>query len=372
MSVRYVAFAFLWVLLAGCTSPQSDARDDEDKLVACDPLEYIRSDDPAISELTDVAESWLNSLDEGMLRRVRYCLGDQEMYSWTNVPGDRSGGIELREMSREQQQLAWSLVSAFMSESGLVKAKLIVNEITQVSRSAPLGSHTVAIFGVPGQDGAWGFQVDGHHLALNFLVQEADVLLAPAFIGTRPLSVDGDAPLGDESRLGRDLIAAFNEDERALAKQDSLIGEDVLAGSGDGQLDRGRTYDVSQFDGIGARISSLSERSAYVVNEVIDEYINNLAEPFAGRVRATVDDSLDKGFVVFDNRKEDIYYRIFIPNRMLIEYNDVSSDHIHTILRLLGEEPYSDYGAYAQKRMMPRTIAEHYHTSPHHQVALTN
>ena len=370
--MRCVVFALLSVLLAGCAPAQSDPSADGGDVATCDVLEFAKSDDPRIAEITEAAVRWLKSLDASMTERVRYCLGDSEMHSWTNVPGNRSGGIELREMTREQQQLAWSLVATFMSESGLAKAKLIANEITQAARATPLGSHTVAVFGDPEQDGAWGFQVDGHHLALNFLVQEADVLLAPAFIGTQPLSVNGDAPLKDESRLGRDLIAAFNEDERAQAKQDSLIGRDVLVGSGRGQLDRGRTYDVSQFDGIGASIGTLSERSANLVNEVIDEYINNLSEPFAGRVRATVDDSLKDGFVVFDNRGDDIYYRIFIPNRMLIEYNDVRADHIHTILRLLGEEPYSDYGAYAQNGVHPRTIAEHYQTAPHHQVALTN
>lgn len=369
---RCIVLALLSVFLAGCAPAQSEANTDEGNVVACDVLEYAKSNDPRISEVTAAAVRWLKSLDASVAARVRYCLGDAEMHSWTNVPGNRSGGIELREMTREQQQLAWSLIAAFMSESGLAKAKLIANEITQVARATPLGSHTVAMFGDPEQDGAWGFQVDGHHLALNFLVQEADVLLAPAFIGTQPLSVNGDAPLKDESRLGRDLITAFNEDERMQAKQDSLIGRDVLVGSGRGQLDRGRTYDVSQFEGVGAQIGTLSEPSAILVNEIIDEYINNLSEPFAGRVRATVDDSLNDGFVVYDNRNEDIYYRIFIPNRMLIEYNDVRSDHIHTILRLLAEEPYSDYGAYAQNGKAPRTIAEHYRTATHHQVAVTH
>ena len=369
-SMRLVFFSIVCATVAGCSQAQSDSSREASDLAVCEPIDAVVSDDPAIAPIAAAAVNWVTSLDEGMAKKARYCLGDAEMHSWTNVPGTRSGGIELREMSAEQQQLAWDLVAKLLSESGLVKARLIANEITQVARAAPLGSHTVALFGDPSQDGAWGFQVDGHHLALNFLVQEADIVLAPAFLGTQPLSVDGRAPLVDEARLGRDLVEAFTEEERALAKQDALIGRDVIVGSGRGHLDRGRTYDVSKFDGVGARIGTLSRQSLNGVNDVIDEYINNLAEPFAGRVRATVDDSLSDGFVVYDNRDEDIYYRIFIPNRMLIEYNDVSSNHVHTILRLLGEHPFSDYGEYAQRDSYPRTIAEHYLKAPHHQVAL--
>ena len=368
--MRSAAFLVLCLALTGCARGQSDVNSDETDIATCPPIDVSVSDAPNVASITTAADIWLSSLDEGTAQRVRYCLGDQEMHSWTNVPGRRSGGIELRELTKEQQQLAWNLVARFMSESGTAKARLIANEITQTARATPLGSHTVALFGDPRRDGAWGFQVDGHHLALNFLVHESDIILAPAFLGAQPLSVNGQAPLIDEARLGRALIQAFTQEERELAKQDALIGRDVIVGSGRGHLDRGRTYDVSQFEGIGVHIASLSQQSANVVNDLIDEYINNLAEPFAGRVRATVDESIDEGLVVYDTRDEDIYYRVFVPNRMLIEYNDVSSDHVHTVFRLLGNDSFSDYGAYAARVRVPKTIAEHYSTSPHHQIAL--
>lgn len=370
--MRLLVSLLVCTALVGCNSAQSGSERNRSNIESCEATSATISDDPAVAHITAAAVRWMESLDVGMAQQARYCLGDAEMHSWTNVPGTRSGGIELREMSTEQQKLAWDLIARLLSESGFVKAKLIANEITQIARAAPLGSHTVALFGDPGQEGAWGFQVDGHHLALNFVVQGADIVLAPAFLGAQPLSVNGRAPLMDEARLGRDLIQTFTATERALAKQDALIGRDVLVGSGRGQLDRGRAYDVAKFEGVGAPISELSKETANVVNEVIDEYVNNLAEPFAGRVRATVDESLRAGYVVYDNRDEEIYYRIYVPNRMLIEYNDISSNHVHTILRLFGEEPFSDYGEYAQQSSYPRTIAEHYRTASHHQVALTS
>ena len=336
----------------------------------CNAPDQSLGSDPAIESVTAHAVAWLNSLDQNLSSKVRYCLGDREMHAWTNVPGDRTGGIEMREMSRTQQDLAWDLVAGLMSESGVRKARLIATEITQAARATPLGSHTVVMFGSPQESRTWGLQVDGHHLALNFLVQGSGVILAPAFLGTQPLSVDGRAPLRDEARLGRDLIASFSAAERGMAQQDDVISRDVVVGSGGGQQDRGLQFNVSRFDGVGLPIRSLQNPAANVVNEIIDEYVNNLAEPFAGEVRAKIDVALHNGYVVYDTRNEDVYYRVYVPNYMLIEYNDVSSDHVHTVFRLLGDQDFSDYGAYAHRSHAPRTIAEHFETAPHHQIAL--
>ncbi len=333
---------------------------------SCEIQRTTVSDDPKVKLIATAASAWLRSLDTALAQRASYCLGDPEMYSWTNVPGRRSGGIELRAMSREQQRLVWDLLRGLLSDNGFEKARLISTEITQVARAAPLGSHTVALFGDPRQEGAWGFQLDGHHLALNFLVQESNVVLAPAFFGTQPRSVDGRAPLYYESKLGRELIAAFNDEERALAHKPESIGRDVIVGSGRGQEDRGRRFDVSQFDGIGIPISALAAPTSNILSHLVKEYVHNLAGSFALPVEQAIFGALTEGYVAFDHRGDDIYYRVYIPNLLLIEYNDINADHVHTIFRLLGEAPFSDYGSYANIGTAPRTIAEHYAVAPHH------
>ena len=360
----FIAFFFVYATLVGCG--QIDIASAE-RAEECDPQTITQSTDPQIQALSKAASQFLDSLDEATAAQLQYCIGDAEMHSWTNVPGSRSGGIELRQLTQDQQHLAWDLVNSMMSDHGYAKARLIATEITQVARAAPLGSHTVVLFGDPRTNGIWGMQIDGHHLALNFLVYQSELLLAPAFLGTQPRSVNGQAPLKNETMLGHRLVDAFNQQERTTAKQGGQIGNDVIVGSGRSHEDRGRLYDVTQFDGVGMALASLSDSSRVAVEELVDEYVYNLAPPFAGTVRDLIDTDFERGFVTFDTRGEDLYYRVYIPDRMLIEYNDINSTHVHTIFRLLGEQPFTDYGALtAQLTNAPRTIAEHYDLADHH------
>ncbi|MYD43085.1 MAG: DUF3500 domain-containing protein [Gammaproteobacteria bacterium] len=359
-SKSWVAVSFIASALL-LASVQAGAAD-------CEAPTVEASADPHVQALAAAAVAWFESLDPALAERVAYCLGEEEMYSWTNVPGKRSGGIEFREMTRDQQKLAWDLLRLFLSEEGFAKARLITTEITQVARAAPVGSHTLVMFGSPATSGAWGFQLDGHHLALNFLVQASDVILAPAFLGTQPLSVNGQAPLRDEAQLGRELITKLNKAERSLAKQDDTISLDVIVGSGRGQQDRGRNYDVTMFDGIGLPLNQLSKAAADVVQDLIVEYVHTLGSPFANRVQDALDLASNDGFVVYDERGQDIYYRIYLPDRLLIEYNDVDETHVHTVMRLLGANALSDYGQYAARSDRAVTIAAHFANAAHHQL----
>lgn len=356
---------FVSLVLLGCG--QSNIASAQRSQV-CESMAIAQGTDPQIETLRGAASQFLDSLDEATAAQIQYCVGDTEMHSWTNVPGDRTGGMELRQLTQDQQQLAWNLVNTMMSDHGFSKAQLIAGEITQVARAAPLGSHTIVVFGNPREDGVWGVQLDGHHLALNFLVYQSELLLAPAFLGTQPRSVNGQEPLKNEAMLGHQLIAAFNEKERNTASKSGLIGRDVIVGSGRSHEDRGRLYDVSQFIGEGIPLTDLTATSRRALEELVDEYVYNLAPPFAGKIRDLIDAEIEQGFVAFDTRGEDLYYRIYVPDRVLIEYNDIDSTHVHTIFRLLGKQPFTDYGALtAQATNAPRTIAEHFHLAMHHQ-----
>ena len=331
-----------------------------------------------VSNATDVqvlakkTTNWVASLDQSLRQRAQYCLGDPEQHAWTNVPGRRSGGIRLGDQSEMQQDLVWNVLDGFLSDEGFWRAQLIATDIEVASGAGPTADYTVALFGDPSVEGAWGFQFDGHHLALNFVVHGDDVILAPAFIGTQPLSVGNEAPLGQATELGRSLIAMLNANERDLANAVDLLGRDVHAGSGRGQDDRGRLFDVNVFDGIGAPISALSESSKSAIVEIQSEYINNLSEPFAGRVRTKLESMLDAGFFAFEMDGERMYYRIYVPNGILIEYNDVSEDHIHTVTRLLGSDALSDYGMWADVQRETMTIEEHHLLAEHHQRDLSD
>ena len=371
-SAGFVSTVFAIVSVYGLSQANADGEKVHDKGTPNIDCEHVRADliniseTPEISELRSVASAFLSSLTLEQTNSVAYCLGDAEMYSWTNVPGRRSGGIRLGDLSTEQRKLARMAVYAFLSAKGRMKADLISTDIEIASRAGPIEDYTVAVFGNPSIDGAWGMQFDGHHLALNFLVHVEDVFLAPAFIGTQPLSVNGQTPLVEESRLGRELFALFSSSQRTVAMIPGLVRRDVIVGSGRGQQDRGRHFDYSSFEGIGIKINQLSNNQRVVLDSLVSEYVHNLRTPFADKIGNAIKAKISAGYFVYSTSERRVYYRVYIPEEFLIEYDDVTNDHIHTVMRMLGEDTTSDYGTFADGPTVSPELALHYRNDPAH------
>ena len=338
----------------------------------CDLSQFTlepKSDRADLSRLADVVAELRESVAQDEDSTISYCIGDQEMYSWTNLPGRRSGGVRLGNLSEVSLDLAWNVLSSLLSDTGIAKVKLLATDIERASGAGTVDDYTLAVFGDPRIDSAWGLQFDGHHIALNFLVHGNDLILAPLFLGSQPLTVGGETPLENEIQLGRKLFAELTEDERTLATVAGLVRSDVMVGSGRGHLDQGRNFDLAVFDDEGLPLRKLSDAKMEFVQELAREYIFNLASPFADEVWKRIEPHLQEGFFAFSRLRERVYYRIYIPNVLLVEYDDVSVDHIHTVTRLLDKDGLNDYGLFAhdmRQRTKIQTLVDHYSTSDHH------
>ena len=340
---------------------------DEQSTTQCLVIEAAQSTEPSIQKLASTASAWLNSLDPNLQSQAKYCLGHEEQYTWSNLPPPRSGGLPLAEMNVEQQSLAWQTLRSFLSEQGYDKIHFLATDIEEASGAGPWDAYTFGVFGDPSVDGAWGLQFDGHHIALNFRIHASDVVLSPAFVGASPLSVGGEFPMSDEHRLGRAVVAALSEKERREAHVAGLVQRDVLHGAGRRHLDTNRTYNYSIYKGMGIGIHSLSTTPRSLISDIVTTYVENLSEPFVNKVLERVRPDEDSGYFVYSTRRDRLYYRVYVPGRIWIEYSDVGSDHIHTITRLLGDGVFSDYGLYAANVSSPATLHEHYLASAHHQ-----
>ena len=364
-----IAVGFI-VVLTACSDATADNATVNGFAGNCTPSIDVDPDsatDSEVAELNQAAEEFLTSLSPEQLSKVSSCLGDSEMYSWTNVPGRRSGGIRLGELSAEQQTLARAAVYAFLSDAGRTKASVISTKIEELSGAGPIEDYTVAVFSRPDEPNVWGLQFDGHHLALNFLVQNDSAILAPAFVGTNPRSADGYAPLGVETESGRLMFSSLTEEQQEQALVPGLVQGDVQVGSGGGQVDRGRKFDYSAFNDIGLPVSSLSVEQMNVLRGLIGEYVGNLRKPFSSRVMEDIEASLQSGFFVFSTRGSRMYYRVFVADTLLIEYDDVSAEHVHTVTRLLGNDKMSDYGEFAYDSTRSPTLQRHYRMEHTHE-----
>ena len=333
---------------------------------------------PSIVALATVMKNFRASLSSELLDAASYPLGHKESYSWTNTPpgmgGDR-GGIRFGRLSAEQLTLFYEVLKAFLSDDGYTKVSLITKDVeTYLNKIRPRmwdpNHYHIALFGNPETDGSWGFQLDGHHLALNFLVHGDEVSIVPAFIGSEPATINGVEVLADERGNAFALMNSFDANQREKAIQTGRRGLKVGPGR---STDSFLNYDYSKFVGVGLKASEMNETQKEHLRNLIKTYIYNLETEFADIWMADIDAGLDDTYFVWiggTTTEDPIYYRVFNP-AVWIEFNNEGRvggrrgrgglDHIHSITRSPNGK---DYGIFALNHG-PKTLMEHYTLEDH-------
>ena len=159
---------------------------------------------PTGPKMTAAASKFLATLSGESKARAVFAFDDPERLNWHYIPLEdkKTGkstrkGLPLEAMTPEQRSAAMDLVKAGTSESAFAKATNIFDfenmlreqeKGTEWTRNA--GWYFVSVFGTPSADGRWGWKIEGHHVALNFVVDHDKVISAtPAFFGTNPAEV---------------------------------------------------------------------------------------------------------------------------------------------------------------------------------------
>ena len=362
--------------------------------VEADKTERIAqiSTKPSITTLAIAMKSFRASLSSELLDAASFPLGHKESYSWTNFPpsmgGDR-GGVQFGRLSVEQLTLFYECLDAFLSANGYTKVSLITKDVeTHLSKIRPgfwdPNHYHIALFGNPETDGSWGFQLDGHHLALNFLVHGDEVSIVPAFIGSEPATINGIEVLEDERGNAFTLMNSLDASQKEKAIQTGRRRLQVGAGRSE---DPFLNYDYSAFVGVGLKASEMNDVQKENLRNLIKTYVYNLKTEFADIWMADIDAGLDNTYFVWiggTTTDDPIYYRVFNP-AVWIEFNNEggagggrrggrdrdsrgdrggSLDHIHSITRSPNGK---DYGIFALNHG-PKTLLEHYALEDHHKV----
>ncbi len=327
---------------------------------------------PSIVALATVMKNFRASLSSELLADASFPLGHKESYSWTNLPPGRDedrGGIRFGELSINQLTRFYEVLSVFLSDNGYTKVSLITKDtekhLSDISPSFWASNpYHIALFGNPETDGSWGFQLDGHHLALNFLVHGDAVSIVPALIGTAPATIDGTVVLGDERGKAFALLNSLDENQKKKAIQKDRRGLKVGAGR---STDPFLNHDYSEFVGIGLKASEMNDTEKENLRNLIKTYVYNLETEFADVWMADIDAGIDNTYFVWiggTTTSDPVYYRVFNP-AIWIEFNNESGlDHIHTITRAPNG---NDYGIFALNPV-PKTLREHHTSADHHDV----
>src|ERR1700730_12701542 len=194
--------------------------------------------EPSGAKMAAAAERFLDELSPEQRTKAVYPLDDKERTNWHFIPlQDRARkptrrGLPLGEMTPEQKQAAMDLLKAGTSPGGDQKATTIMS-LESILRELEKGGAMVrdpgwyffTVFGKPSAQGKWGWRVEGHHLSLNFTVDNGRVVGAtPAFFGANPATVmsgprKGLRTLPAADDLARELFKTLNDDQRKLAFQ---------------------------------------------------------------------------------------------------------------------------------------------------------
>ena len=327
---------------------------------------------PSIVALATAMKSFRTSLSDELLADASFPLGHKESYSWTNVPpgrGEDRGGIRFGELSINQLTRFYEVLNVFLSDNGYTKVSLITKDtekrLSDISPSFWASNpYHIALFGNPETDGSWGFQLDGHHLALNFLVHGDAVSIVPALIGTAPATIDGTVVLENERGNAFALLNSLDASQKEKVIQSGRRGLQVGAGR---SVDPFLNYDYSKFEGIGLKALEMNDAQKENLRNLIKTYVYNLETEFADIWMTDIDAGLDDTYFVWiggTTPKDPIYYRVFNP-AVWIEFNNEGReglDHIHTITRSPNGK---DYGIFALNHG-PKTLFEHYASADHH------
>jgi hypothetical protein len=138
-------------------------------------------------------------------------------------------GLRLEELSEGLREAILQLVKASLSDYGYRKARdcmsmnAFLGEVMGAPKILNAFSYNFALFGEPSTTEPWGWQLHGHHLALNAFVLGPQMVMTPCFWGAEPNEFDDGAMKGrklfsEEERKGLDFMLSLPPDQQGRAR----------------------------------------------------------------------------------------------------------------------------------------------------------
>ncbi|MBT8147786.1 MAG: DUF3500 domain-containing protein, partial [Gammaproteobacteria bacterium] len=223
------------------------------------------------------------------------------------------------------------------------------------------------MMGIPSAEEPWGWQLDGHHLVINFFVLGDQVVMTPAFWGGEPVLAEsgryaGNVILQAEQDRGLAFMRSLDAIQQAQAtlSPDKVRNAPMAAANADNL--------VLDYQGLPGSELTGSQRQQLL--ELIRTYVGNLTDPQAQIHMDAIGQHLDEthfAWVGGVDADAVFYYRIHSPV-ILIEFdhqNPVGTlmknspgqptrDHIHTVVRTPNG---NDYG----KDLLRQHLEQHPH-----------
>ena len=335
----------------------------------------VRASGVSTEPVRRAADAFLAGLSGTQKLRTHFGVGDPEWRRWFNIDNGLSvrQGVSLKEMTPEQRASAFALTRASLSARGFALTEAIRKTdqtLRELNDGAPWLDEDLYFFtvlGLPSATEPWGWQLDGHHLVINYFVLGDQVVMTPAFFGAEPAvarggKYAGNAVLQEEQAAGLALMLSLDPAQRKAATLDSRkAGTNLVAGA---------NRDNLVLDYAGVRVATFSPEQRAQLLKLVERFVGTMDE---GHARVRMDEvagRLDETWFAWVGEVSGdavFYYRIHSPV-VLIEFdhqlpvgtariNDPhrpTRDHIHTVIRTPNG---NDYG----KDLLGQHLAAHPH-----------
>lgn len=318
------------------------------------------------------AEAFLATLTPEQRTKTVFPIDDPEWRKWMNQHYYTRQGVGFKEMTEAQREAAFDLLRASLSVEGFQQSRDIMRlnhtlaEINNNFEDYGEWLYWITVMGAPSEKEPWGWQLDGHHLIINYFVLGDQVVMTPTFMGSEPVTATsgkykGTTVLQDEQRKGLALINALNEAQRKQA----II---KLSKSGNNNVAEAFKDNIV-LDYAGIRAAELTPKQKELLLDLIGEYVRNMRDGHAEVKMDEVRRHLDETWFAWIGEmgpNSAFYYRIHSPV-ILIEFDHQmpialphldpgkpTRQHIHIVIRTPNG---NDYGK--------DLLRQHYERYPH-------
>ncbi len=330
----------------------------------------VRSTGVSTEPVKIAAEAFLAGLTEEQRGRSTFPVDDPEWRKWANQHSYQRQGVSFEQMDDNQRELAFGLLDSALSAHGLKTSRDIMRlnetiaELKNDWEGYGEGRYHLTVMGTPSMKEPWGWQIDGHHLVINYFVLGDQVVMTPMFVGSEPVWADsgkyeGTIVMQKEQAAGLLFMRSLDEAQQSRARvRDEKGPVDAIAEAFKDNLVvdytgiRGDQLNAEQRKGlldlIGVYVGYRKEEQAKVRLEEVERHLDDTHFSW---IEGTDDDAVfyyrvhsPVIFIEFDHQRPIGLERTGIPSR----------NHIHAVVRTPNG---NDYG----KSLLKQHYEKHKH-----------
>lgn len=330
----------------------------------------IKPSAASTAEVVLAAENLLNNLNQDQRAAILFPVDDSEWRRWANIHLATRQGVGLLDMNKSQSQAAMNLLATSLSSYGYQTATDIIKleghlaDLMNDHNEYGEKRYWFSIMGTPSNTEPWGWQIDGHHLVINYAILGNQVVMTPTFMGSEPTHADtgrfaGTVILEDELTTGLQFINSLTTQQRSTAIVNTVK---------DGNNNTGELFqDNAIVPYIGLKLSLLNDSQRALAEKLIMLYIGKMRQQQAAVKLKEIQQHWHNSYFAWigDTQPDSVFYYRFHSPVLLIEYdhqNPVAlagpkkptQDHVHTVVRTPNG---NDYG----KDLLRQHLESHPH-----------